>query len=79
MVRPRRSRSDHLTHLASVPLFSRCHNAELRSLARRSADITAEAGQVHGAKDRASRPSCIGQHIRRSFMPVTRRGDPEGQ
>jgi CRP/FNR family cyclic AMP-dependent transcriptional regulator len=49
-----RSQSDYLDHLSSVPLFSQCHKAELKSLARRTADITAEAGQVliregHGA------------------------------
>ena len=55
--RPRlRSQSDYLTHLAAVPLFSQCHKAELKNLARRSADISAEAGQVlvkegHGAYD----------------------------
>ena len=57
MVRGRRhSPPDYLAHLASVPLFSQCHKAELKSLARRTADITAEAGQVltqegHGAYD----------------------------
>jgi CRP-like cAMP-binding protein len=57
---PRRQRlhsqSDYLGHLASVPLFSQCHKAELKNLARRTADINAEAGQVlikegHGAYD----------------------------
>lgn len=55
--RPRlRSQSDYVSHLASVPLFSQCHKAELKNLARRTADIHAEAGQVlvregHGAYD----------------------------
>lgn len=52
----RRTRSDYPTHLASVPLFSQCTKAELKTLARRTADINAEAGQVliregHGAYD----------------------------
>ena len=52
----RRTRYDYTTHLASVPLFSQCTKAELKSLARRTADINAEAGQVliqegHGAYD----------------------------
>ena len=52
----RRTRSDYTTHLASVPLFSQCTKAELKNLARRTADINAEAGQVliqegHGAYD----------------------------
>lgn len=52
----RRSQADYLSHLASVPLFSQCHKAELKNLARRTADITAEPGQVliregHGAYD----------------------------
>jgi CRP-like cAMP-binding protein len=56
MIVRRRSQSDYLTHLASVPLFSRCHRAELKSLARRTADINAGPGQVlvhegHGAHD----------------------------
>jgi CRP-like cAMP-binding protein len=56
MIVRRHSQPDYLTHLSSVPLFSQCHKAELRSLARRTADITAEPGQVltqegHGAYD----------------------------
>lgn len=52
----RRTRSDYTTHLASVPLFSQCTKAELKNLARRTADINAEAGHVliqegHGAYD----------------------------
>ena len=52
----RRTRTDYTTHLASVPLFSQCTKAELKNLARRTADINAEAGQVliqegHGAYD----------------------------
>jgi CRP-like cAMP-binding protein len=52
----RRTRTDYPTHLASVPLFSQCTKAELKGLARRTADINAEAGQVliqegHGAYD----------------------------
>jgi CRP-like cAMP-binding protein len=52
----RRTRTDYPTHLASVPLFSHCTKAELKTLARRTADINAEAGQVliqegHGAYD----------------------------
>ena len=52
----RRTRSDYTTHLASVPLFSQCTKAELKNLARRTADINAEPGQVliqegHGAYD----------------------------
>ena len=52
----RRTRSDYTTHLASVPLFSQCTRSELKTLARRTADISATAGQVliqegHGAYD----------------------------
>jgi CRP-like cAMP-binding protein len=52
----RRTRPDYTTHLASVPLFSQCTKTELKNLARRTADINAEAGQVliqegHGAYD----------------------------
>lgn len=52
----RRTRTDYPTHLASVPLFSQCTKAELKTLARRTADINAEADQVliqegHGAYD----------------------------
>jgi CRP-like cAMP-binding protein len=46
IVRRRHVPSDYLTHLSSVPLFSGCSKAELKSLARRTADITADAGQV---------------------------------
>ena len=46
MTTTRRSQSDYLAHLASVPLFSRCSKAELKNLARRTTDIPAEAGQV---------------------------------
>jgi CRP-like cAMP-binding protein len=46
MIGRRQSPSDYLAHLQSVPLFSQCHKAELKSLARRTADIAAEAGQV---------------------------------
>ena len=46
MIGRRQSSTDYLTHLSSVPLFSQCHKAELKSLARRTADISAEAGQV---------------------------------
>jgi CRP/FNR family cyclic AMP-dependent transcriptional regulator len=38
--------TDYLKHLASVPLFSQCRKAELKSLSRRTADVRAEAGQV---------------------------------
>ena len=56
IVRRHRTQSDYLTHLASVPLFSQCDRAELKSLARHTADISAEPGQVlvregHGAHD----------------------------
>lgn len=52
----RRTRSDYTTHLASVPLFSHCTRSELKTLARRTADISATDGQVliqegHGAYD----------------------------
>ena len=52
----RRTRTDYTTHLASVPLFSQCTKAELKNLARRTADINAEPGQIliqegHGAYD----------------------------
>jgi CRP-like cAMP-binding protein len=52
----RRTRTDYPTHLATVPLFSQCTKAELKTLSRRTADINAEAGQVliqegHGAYD----------------------------
>ena len=46
MIGRRQSSSDYMAHLSSVPLFSQCHKAELKSLARRTADIFAEAGQV---------------------------------
>jgi CRP-like cAMP-binding protein len=46
MIGRRQSTTDYHAHLSSVPLFSQCHKAELKSLARRTADITAEAGQV---------------------------------
>lgn len=46
MIGRRQSSTDYLAHLSSVPLFSQCHKAELKSLARRTADITADAGQV---------------------------------
>ncbi|MEW6473406.1 MAG: cyclic nucleotide-binding domain-containing protein [Actinomycetota bacterium] len=42
----RRSEPDYLSHLSSLPLFSDCSRAELKSLARRTADINAEPGQV---------------------------------
>jgi CRP-like cAMP-binding protein len=56
MIGRRQSPADYLAHLLSVPLFSQCHKAELKSLARRTADIAADAGQVlikegHGAYD----------------------------
>ena len=38
--------TDYLDHLASVPLFSQCSKSELKSLARRTADVRVEAGQV---------------------------------
>src|SRR5690242_13798251 len=46
MIGRRHSPSDYQTHLASVPLFSGCSKPELKCLARHTADITAEAGQV---------------------------------
>jgi cAMP-dependent protein kinase regulator len=46
IVRRRQSQSDYLSHLSSVPLFSQCTKAELKSLARHTSDIAAEAGQV---------------------------------
>ena len=46
MIGRRHGQSDYLAHLSSVPLFSQCHKAELKSLARHTADINAEAGQV---------------------------------
>ena len=54
MIVRRHRPSDYLTHLSSVPLFSQCRKAELKSLAGRTADISAEPGQVlikesHGA------------------------------
>jgi CRP-like cAMP-binding protein len=56
IVRRQRSQSDYLTHLSSVPLFSQCSPAELKCLARHTADISAEPGQVlvregQGAQD----------------------------
>jgi CRP/FNR family transcriptional regulator, cyclic AMP receptor protein len=42
----RRSEPDYPAHLSSLPLFSDCSRAELKSLARRTADINAEPGQV---------------------------------
>ena len=38
--------ADYLAHLSSVPLFAECTKAELKSLARHTADITAEPDQV---------------------------------
>jgi CRP-like cAMP-binding protein len=38
--------TDYLAHLASVPLFSQCSKGELKSLARRTADVRVEAGEV---------------------------------
>jgi cAMP-dependent protein kinase regulator len=54
--RSRSTQPDYLAHLSSVPLFSQCHKAELKNLARRTADINAEPGQIliqqgHGAYD----------------------------
>ena len=46
MIGRRQSSTDYMAHLSSVPLFSQCHKAELKSVARRTADISAEAGQV---------------------------------
>ena len=46
MIVRRQSQSDYLSHLTSVPLFAQCTKAELKSLARRTADIFAENGQV---------------------------------
>jgi CRP/FNR family transcriptional regulator, cyclic AMP receptor protein len=46
MIGRRQSSTDYMAHLSSVPLFSQCHKAELKSIARRTADISAEAGQV---------------------------------
>ena len=48
--------TDYQAHLAAVPLFAECSKSELKSLARHTADITVEAGQVlikegHGAYD----------------------------
>jgi CRP-like cAMP-binding protein len=56
MIGRRQSSTDYIAHLSSVPLFSQCHKAELKSLTRRTADISADAGQVltkegHGAHD----------------------------
>ena len=56
IVRRRHTPSDYLAHLSLVPLFSQCTKAELKNLARRTADISAEPGQVlikegHGAYD----------------------------
>ncbi|HVW31895.1 MAG TPA: cyclic nucleotide-binding domain-containing protein [Acidimicrobiia bacterium] len=42
----RRPSTDYHDYLLSVPLFSRCNKAELKSLARRTTDITAQPGQV---------------------------------
>ena len=52
----RQTPHDYLAHLSSVPLFSECSKAELKCLARHTADINAEPGQVliregHGAYD----------------------------
>jgi CRP-like cAMP-binding protein len=46
MIVRRQNQSDYVAHLSSVPLFSQCNKAELKSLARRTNDITVEAGQV---------------------------------
>ncbi len=42
----RKSRNAYLEHLARVPLFSGCSQAELRALARRTTDIPITAGSV---------------------------------
>ena len=52
----RRTEHDYLTHLSSVPLFAECTKSELKNLARHTADIKAEPGQVliregHGSHD----------------------------
>ena len=46
MIGRRQSPAGYTAHLSAVPLFSQCHKAELRNLARRTADIFAENGQV---------------------------------
>ena len=38
--------SDYIAHLSAVPLFADCNRAELKSVARHTADISAEPGQV---------------------------------
>ncbi len=43
---PRKSRNAYLAHLAKVPLFSGCSQAELRALARRTTDIPVAPGSV---------------------------------
>jgi CRP/FNR family transcriptional regulator, cyclic AMP receptor protein len=45
IARRRHRQSDYLDHLASVPLFSQCPKQELKNLAGRTADVTAEPGQ----------------------------------
>src|SRR6478672_10252365 len=40
------SRSKHLDHLSSVPLFSSCSQKELEKIARASNEITVEAGRI---------------------------------
>ncbi|MGH9036380.1 MAG: cyclic nucleotide-binding domain-containing protein [Acidimicrobiia bacterium] len=42
----RKSRNAYLEHLAKVPLFAGCSQAELRALARRTTDIPVPAGSV---------------------------------
>ena len=42
----RRTPSDYLAHLSSLPLFSDCSRAELKALARHTADVNALPGQV---------------------------------
>jgi CRP-like cAMP-binding protein len=46
VTRRRRPQSDYLAHLVAVPLFSQCSKAELKSLARRTTDVTAQPDQV---------------------------------
>jgi CRP-like cAMP-binding protein len=40
------SRSKHLDHLASIPLFSACSKRDLEKIARASSEIEVEAGRV---------------------------------
>ena len=64
-------KSAYLEHLARVPLFSDCSMSELEQLARRTTDITIEAGQAVLLEGRAGFEFFV---IVAGKASVTRRG-----